>query len=287
MKKGRFIGILSVVMLCLFTLLSGISHSGVRDGHHNLAADMANPDPPMFTFQTRQVCVFCHTPHQANSQVREFTGIVAGASSYYNTSGGGAGNPILLWNQALSNVDEASGSYSVYASSTIDADLDEVRVYSLMCLSCHDGVGAMNVMTNPPNPLGDPLESFDSNGYPIPDGDDQIGDVPMAPGAGGPNIGERDPASDSKVVELSNDHPISFDYDTAQSLDSGLVAIATVKGNGLRFFQNPSGEAAVSMECSSCHDPHNQGDDSDPSSNYPFLMISNQGSALCTTCHLK
>ncbi len=34
------------------------------------------------------------------------------------------------------------------------------------------------------------------------------------------------------------------------------------------------------VECSTCHDVHEY-------TNIPFLRISNSGSALCVTCHLK
>jgi hypothetical protein len=250
-----------------------------------------------FKFKAVQVCVFCHTPHGANDEVRAKTSIDAGSNPYLNTTADTNNEPLLLWNRALANVDSGSGGsgYSVYTSSTLDADVFEVRVYSLLCMSCHDGVGALNVMTNPPTSTQTPLrEEYDSNGYPVPriGTNDQIGDLDY--GGGGPNIGERDPDTPGDAANLSNDHPISFDYDSALVLkDKGSLAqpgLRTPNGDGtvgpdnLRLFINPSGYIK-SMECSSCHDPHNYGTTDDLT--IPFLAVTIRESRLCTNCHLK
>jgi predicted CXXCH cytochrome family protein len=40
-----------------------------------------------------------------------------------------------------------------------------------------------------------------------------------------------------------------------------------------------SGQEVAYIECSTCHDPH--------SNNSKFLRLSNEGSRLCLTCHIK
>jgi predicted CXXCH cytochrome family protein len=74
---------------------------------------------------------------------------------------------------------------------------------------------------------------------------------------------------------LKNDHPVNFDYSDAAGLDSGLHPEATAVAGGMKFF-------AGSMQCSSCHDPHN-----DTAGEQPFLRASISGSALCLVCHDK
>jgi predicted CXXCH cytochrome family protein len=78
--------------------------------------------------ETRPVglCVFCHTPHNAN--------------------------PIqALWNRDLPPV-----TYQLYSSSTLQAVLNQPTGSSRLCLSCHDGILALSTLRVPPQ--GDPLE---------------------------------------------------------------------------------------------------------------------------------
>ncbi|MDH4100023.1 MAG: hypothetical protein OEV28_05555, partial [Nitrospirota bacterium] len=73
-----------------------------------------------------EVCVFCHSPHVGQQ--------VANAP---------------LWNRAV-----ASGNYTPYTSSTIDApgvtSDRQPKGVSLACLSCHDGTIALDALRNAP-----------------------------------------------------------------------------------------------------------------------------------------
>jgi predicted CXXCH cytochrome family protein len=82
-------------------------------------------------------------------------------------------------------------------------------------------------------------------------------------------------------TDLSNDHPISFSFDTAlATADGGLKDPATAS-SGLGGTVNDDLLLGGKMECASCHDVHN-------SSNLSKLLVkSNAGSALCLTCHSK
>lgn len=274
----------ALMVVCVLALMGGISHAGVADTAHDLSYD-----GPKLNYMTDQICVFCHTPHDAQRGIDVTT--FGNATGTHNTSGDGA---LLLWNRAISN---SSNTYQVYTSAQMDATLDRVRVYSLLCLSCHDGVGAMNVLSNYPNEdlaLWDPDDPFNPDGSLKRDGgetDHQIGDFcpPGDPICGGINIGDMDPSAGDTVVDLRNDHPISFDYDvTLSSTDTGLAVPNNAQGyvidSRVRLYPNPSGELK-SLECSTCHDVHNQGSLMDGTS--PFLVMSNKNSALCTNCHLK
>jgi len=73
--------------------------------------------------------------------------------------------------------------------------------------------------------------------------------------------------------DLSNDHPISFNYNTVAAEDSEIIAGA----GGLPLF----GTGGTDMECATCHDPHNT-----PGVT-KLLNNTNAGSALCLLCHNK
>ncbi len=86
------------------------AQSLVSDTVHNLAVS----GPGQVKAQAeRQVCIFCHAPH--------------------NTAG-----EQPLWNRGLS-----AASYQIYQSSTLDANVGQPTGSSKLCLSCHDGTIAL------------------------------------------------------------------------------------------------------------------------------------------------
>lgn len=276
MKKNLAIGL---IVLCVITLASAISHAGVVGSLHDLSFytdpfDGTIGKTPFADFDTYEVCVFCHTPHNANIDIYSTTYWKTGG--YVNAAGGTKG--FLLWNRALSN----ATSMQLYTSSTIANSPTQVNVYSLLCLSCHDGVSALNVLNQ------QPLDMYDVDldgrvdtvhaGNPV-----QIGYITGVPS----NIGDRVVGSDTGINDLSNDHPISIDYNYAQSIDSGLKPAtgAYVGDPAIRLFPDPVTGAKNSLECSTCHDVHNQG--TKAAGTFPFLVYTNAGSALCSQCHLK
>ena len=70
---------------------------------------------------TNQVCIFCHTPHNANTTV--------------------AGAP--LWNHAVT-----TATFSTYSSDTLNATVGQPDGVSKLCLSCHDGTVALDSFGN-------------------------------------------------------------------------------------------------------------------------------------------
>jgi predicted CXXCH cytochrome family protein len=84
------------------------------------------------------------------------------------------------------------------------------------------------------------------------------------------------PAGNTNLgTDLSDDHPISFAYTATLAAARGneLVNPATLTGK-VKL------DAAGQLQCTSCHDPH-------VDANGKFLVMSNQGSSLCQTCHTK
>ncbi|MBI4823059.1 MAG: hypothetical protein HY805_02360 [Nitrospirae bacterium] len=255
--------------------------------------DLSISGTSKFTFETEQVCVFCHTPHRARQNIQNATApeLIIRTGTVYNTTNQyqeGTGTPsLLLWNRGLSNQTE----FLPYTSSTLNVNIYEIRIYSLLCLSCHDGINALNVLVNNPSEVvdGQPpsLEPVEPGG-PTRFKDVYTGDSTYG---WGPNIGER--VNPGDTLNLSNDHPISFDYpsDTTHPDVDAKSLRATVSGSGyvnhtsVRLFPNPTDPSKLnSMECSTCHDVHNEYADTPQ---YPFLVIPNKGSGLCLNCHVK
>jgi len=157
----------------------------------------------------------------------------------------------------LWNHEVTTATYTVYSSPTLDAGpLGQPAGSTLLCLSCHDGTVAV----------------------------DSFGGATGTQFISGPaNLG----------TDLSNDHPISFTYDTTlAATDGGLwdpstqtvtigsgdfTATGTIQGVLLQNDQ---------LQCAACHDVHNdfvagglQGQ--------PLLKISKASSEICLACHNK
>lgn len=197
-----------------------------------------------------QPCLYCHTPHQANSSL---------------------GAP--LWNRTIApNV-----SFLPYQSDSIDSPCPATpSPASLACLGCHDNVNAGDGYVSPMIPGGDKHVVVNPWG-----GTTQAAvwnntnciRCHLGHGAG------TTPAIRIVGTDLRNDHPISMLYPTATQ-DPGfnqppdpLTGWAVNGAAGLRLY---SGK----VECPTCHNPH------DPTVR-PFLRKSNEADALCKTCHLK
>ena len=262
-RINRNILISSIVGLLLLTAVSiawGKGIAGVANTIHNLSSTAS-----VVTFyesdNVDEVCVFCHTPHG---------GLLTGP----------------LWNHST----PSASSFTHYNSVTLSTYLQglsvsrDVNDESLLCMSCHDGSVAVDHLINDPNSLGGaPVTIFGGNT----DVDiiDLFGTTP------GSRIGAS-PSNLSGTGDLSDDHPISFSYDSVLadpmynggSKDGELQTVVNAVGSDVRFFGGTN-----RVECSSCHDPHvdyitaalNQADYA------PFLIRPNTGSGLCLACHNK
>lgn len=169
-----------------------------------------------------------------------------------------------LWNRADNYTFTTEALYT--SSSTLTAAAAGVDAAAMnasdapLCMSCHDGT------------LGDAMKNIPT-GYAATDFENA--DFNRAMG-GTAQIMDAD--------DLKNDHPIGFNYETAQGTDNGLVLLATAKTNGVQFF-GTGAAAGKMMWCSSCHDVHEYG--TVLGGTQPFLIKSNNQSALCLACHNK
>ncbi len=219
-----------MIVVCLCFSAPLFSQSVIGSKHDLTSLGGTSTILGILATNTDRVCAFCHTPHQPDP-------------------GGGNEEQDPLWNHQLS----AAGPYGVYDSTTLDADdvgnLEELVVapadgtatVSHLCLSCHDGTIGVGSLANDPY-------TTDSNPP----------SNAATPITGSANMG----------TDLSNDHPINFDYAPVVVQDGGLVAAPTAP-----LF-------AGKVQCATCHDPHNSLDT-------PFLVMSNTASALCVDCHIK
>lgn len=157
-------------------------------------------------------------------------------------------SPAPLWNHT-----QSTASYTLYSSTTLKAVMGQPNAASKACLSCHDGTVALN--------------SFGSNGTTT--------DTFLT---GSHDLG----------TDLSNDHPISFTYDTALSTsDVGVYdpSVQPVPGFGTKTIAQAMLIGGKTLECSSCHDVHR--DKGASAGVDDLLLVDNTGSALCLTCHKK
>lgn len=203
-------------ILITVTLLGqgAIAHGGsILTSKHNLST--SGPGTIKASGES-QVCIFCHTPHNARQDIP------------------------YLWNRAAQ-----STIYTPYTSSTLSASVGQPTGASKLCLSCHDGTIALGAVLSEPTPI-----SF----------------------IGANTLSGR---STSLTTDLSDDHPVSFDYQSSISLgNQELVDASTLIGSPVQL------DSTGQLQCTACHDPHDNAWGK-------FLVMSNQGSALCIKCHNK
>lgn len=170
-------------------------------------------------------------------------------------------------------------SFTMYSSPTMQGAIaGQPTGSSLACLSCHDGLTAINATISNPTPT---------------------------------NAVYVDPSA-SIGTDLHTTHPISFTYDSSLAQrDGGLEDPALYKigdpktsltiqtapvpatWSGTSLTGKTINEALLiggKMECSSCHDVHKM-EGASPSSGILARIsgndANNRGSTLCRTCHIK
>lgn len=150
-----------------------------------------------------------------------------------------------LWNRTLT-----PQNYIMYNSSTFDMPSPSYpSTMSLLCLGCHDGVLSLEPYKKPAGEGGT---------WTWPNGD-KIANTSSA------YIG----------IDLSNDHPISVQYDTSK--DPAFYEPVNGKVGNLPLYLTGGN---LYVECATCHNPHDN-------TYKPLLRMSNSYSSMCTECHKK
>lgn len=230
---------------------------------------------------TSEICVFCHTPHGASAPT-------------------GTGLTAPLWNRNLDY--QSTRTYQLYDqvwSFSFEGTLNDAAGrrptgYSRLCLSCHDGTVALGNLINAPG----------SGGY--------QGRIPMTGTLGaGQTIphGSGDLTGDTRRLglDLRNDHPVSFTFDQAlvvqdqELVNPGAPLQSPAKVSDptplspARLYPGNDQTTYNSVQCTSCHNPHqvnypkflranwfhNEINNPDPTKNHPTEQI------LCLFCHDK
>lgn len=262
-----------------------------------------------------EVCIYCHTPHGANSQINA-----------------------PLWNRTINN----SGAYTIYDKpTTLMRPIGQPGPNSLTCLSCHDGTIAIDSILNMPGSGREPtnsgltnnetntwneafLDSWASNtaGLASPAGHFRMGrDVSDGFCTLCHNSDPADsPMSNFNIftleTDLRDDHPIGVQYPVAFGPSIDFNEPNGGAGTNMPFFDQDGDNHAdpnevrlyntgqgPEVECASCHDPHGVPSDGANARFSPSFLrvnngiagnnagtagiVSNGPSALCLTCHTK
>jgi predicted CXXCH cytochrome family protein len=272
---------LAVAAAGVMTHLPAEAQTGIANTKHNLGNGSVPANRNKFT-GTEEICVFCHTPHGADTAAA-----------------------VPLWNRTLGK--DSSGAavtYNTYdqlGTSTRRGGVADVGSVSLACLSCHDGTQAMNSVLNAPGSgtAWSTTGTWSGNNVDTATGKLKADVIT--------NIGP----------DLRNDHPVGIQYagggykkgDTAAKpalvggtapefvaavkdankdvwwVDTSVGTAGTREKTDMMLYTRASAKAAGAtveepfVECASCHDPH--------STQTTFLRISNAGSAVCLACHIK
>ncbi len=220
-----------------------------------------------------EICVFCHTPHHANTAFQ--------------------GAP--LWNK-----EATQANFTMYGTTIAGTSTDpQPNPPSKACLSCHDGATAINSIVNLPGSGG--VAGIDVTG---------MNYVSMTTDGGTTFSGDGVPVTmptDSPAhigTDLTNDHPISIVYnapnaDPDQNPGSLRPTNTALTGTWLVRDSDGSGGPTIGdllrngrVECPSCHDPHAENPivGLNPNTMHPMFLRrvgGNINSVICLTCHAK
>jgi predicted CXXCH cytochrome family protein len=226
----------------------GSSHNGMN---YTNPADSLN-----------RICIFCHAPHNTYKLSPANGGPGLGIGS--GPQAPDAFTYLPLWNHELTG---NYASYTMYqngpgapttgpkASQAIQNGMEPGST-SLLCLSCHDGSVAVNSYGNADQP-------------------------PSSVSTGTAFIGAT--YIIGKDNYLGNHHPIGFDYDAVQAVDTEIRSADTATlGAAGTVRDHLLGAGNTQMECGTCHSVHNKGNTGET-----LLWRSDVNSQLCLTCHDK
>lgn len=280
--KNLLVGAVGVAAL----VAGSAAMAGIAATKHNLGTDQTTGNH--LTGGTAEICVFCHTPHGADTAA-----------------------PAPLWNRKLGSQGAAYTTYAALGTSTLDGDVLAVGSVSLACLSCHDGTQAMDSVINAPG----------SGGY-------NVNGARFGTGWTGPSVDVNGKMTTATVAmlgtDLTNDHPVGVQYGGGCA-DAGAYATA---GYNCTTFKDPGfigtnkstklvsgvtrtfwwvdtaggtanrdltdmilysrtgtgGNEEPFVECASCHDPHVA---AKAGTEVAFLRVSQASSGVCLACHNK
>lgn len=179
-------------------------------------ASIVGSSHDLSTGSSPEVCIFCHTPHNANTA---------------------AAPP--LWNRAIDD-----SNFTMYSSDTLDSVMPNVpSPRSLLCLGCHDGV--LTYIDVGGNTVSTKHDLVYYHGTP---------DTLSYPNCARchPGYYGYPPTNYKLGKDLSNDHPISMDYPTGLVDSEFNIPLDAANGWASDVVMLFDGK----IECASCHEVH-------------------------------
>ncbi len=201
------IGLLGVAVIVVCS--GAVFGASIANTQHDLST----------TGYSSQTCVFCHTPHYANTTL-----------------------PIQapLWNRFI----DTNQTFTLYSSSSMDTSPGNPNTsVSMLCLGCHDGTNGSAVVNGITGST-----KHDLLNAPGPGGTPDMTSDPNCRNCHGEMFG--DPPAFWSGTDLSDEHPISMIYPTA-AIDPAF-RVPPDLANGWPLVPLFNG----SVECPSCHAVH-------------------------------
>lgn len=231
-----------------------------------------------------EICVFCHTPHHSVSTASGTPQGGAYAGNYGNAP---------LWNRQ----GKADG-YTAYGTTIGGSSITTVGGVSLACLSCHDGVTALDNLVNGPgeNAMSDRWGGTygDANiqGFQIYDvfGPATTYQIGQEERINIGNAGTGYAGNGTNQGDLSNDHPMSVEYSDGNNTDTIKRASLRDRATIIAEIDLMSGlyfttATAYSIEIKANLSQNRWADKGFISESATIADILREGKVECSSCH--
>jgi len=266
-RAGVPLAIVAVIACACVLFGAATVDAGITQTRHNLIG--SGRDTMTEEEQSVAVCAFCHTPH-------------------------GTDQSRPLWQGAEVAEGASFTTFDSFGLSNLE-NVEEVGSVSLACVSCHDGVQALNVTIDgaaraqpsaaggrvssmlTPGSVGPATQLAISHPVGIPYGAwrDRVTDSVLGLAAGGTRGVLAPDAGDQRRGGFNEPLSATIDGTTVWWLETAGEGRQRVD---IHLYTRPVGTdgEAPYIECASCHDPHSERQN--------FLRGENTGS-LCVSCH--
>ena len=239
----------------ILVFLCHAGFAGVKNTKHDLSVNSTGATLKATT--ETQICIFCHTPHNADPAYP-------------------------LWGHEVTSAEYTHYTSTSLVSYASEADAPPIDGISRLCLSCHDGTIALGAVIGRTDQIGTTgATATRSIGGTIPKG----ATIPIG-GTIPTNLRYMPSTANGYLgTNLSGGHPISIIYDQSlvskrANLDPNLMQLNPVPLNDRDVKLYPT-QGGYGVQCSSCHDPHGgKGSSTAP----PFWQKTNYED-VCLVCH--